>query len=259
MKLFAAILTLLIALRADPALAADDTAPQFSSFNSAGVKIAYVQAGNGPPVILVHGLYSSATINWIAPGTFSLLAKHYHVIAPDLRGHGWSDKPADAASYGQPMVEDLARLMDHLKIQKAHIVGYSMGGIIVMKFMIDHPDRVLSGALGGMGWLRDGSIEQVFFERMGEHAAATNSGTPPACAGGIARLAVTEAQIKTVKTKVEILIGDRDPCNAMYVKPLRPIRPDWPVIVIQDAGHFNCIAKEQFKTALVHWIDTNAK
>jgi pimeloyl-ACP methyl ester carboxylesterase len=150
-----------------PALAAEKVETQAGSFDSAGVKIAYLEAGQGTTVILVHGLYSSAGINWVMPGTFKMLAEHYHVIAPDLRGHGKSDKPAGEADYGPPMVEDIVRLMDHLKIAKAHVVGYSLGGILVVKFMIDHPDRVLSGTLGGMGWLRPGSFEQKIFESMG--------------------------------------------------------------------------------------------
>src|ERR1700683_2689294 len=83
------------------ARAADAPNPplQSDTFDSAGVKIAYVSAGPGQPVILVHGLYSSAEMNWQLPGTFNQLAQHYHVIAFDLRGHGKSDKPVDDASY----------------------------------------------------------------------------------------------------------------------------------------------------------------
>jgi len=226
-----------------------------SSFSSGGVKIAYVEAGAGPPVVLVHGLYSSAQMNWFMPGIFQTLAEHDHVVALDLRGHGDSDKPADDASYGQPMVEDIVALMDHLHIAKAHVVGYSLGGIIVMKLMIDHPDRVISGTLGGMGWLREGSFEQKIFEVMGDRALA---GTPPACVHGIARLAVTRDQVMQIKVPVEILVGDHDPCRQMYVEPLRPLRTDWPVVVIDGAGHLTCVIKEQFKSGLVAWIAKNS-
>jgi len=235
--------------------AADEVKIQSGSFDSDGVKIAYIEAGTGDPVVLVHGLYSSARMNWVLPGEFQMLAQHYHVIAPDLRGHGNSDKPTDESAYGQPMVEDVARLMDHLNIPKAQIVGYSLGGIIVMKFMVDHPRRVSAAALGGMGWLRDGSFEQRIFEGMGN---ANASGTPPACVHGIAKLAITEEQLKGIQVPVEILVGDRDPCKRMYVDPLEPVRPDWPVVVIDGAGHISCIVKDQFKSELVKWIDKNA-
>ena len=61
------------------------------------------------------------------------------------------------------LVKDVVRLLDHLKIKKAHIVGYSMGGIIAGNFIAKHPDRVLSGTLGGMGWLKAGGVGQWGF------------------------------------------------------------------------------------------------
>jgi pimeloyl-ACP methyl ester carboxylesterase len=102
-------------------------------FDSAGVKIHYTTTGQGDPVILVHGLYSSAKMNWELPGITATLAKSHQVIAPDCRGHGQSDKSEADDQYGVPMAEDVVRLMDHLHIPKAKIAGYSMGGMIVMK------------------------------------------------------------------------------------------------------------------------------
>jgi pimeloyl-ACP methyl ester carboxylesterase len=233
-----------------PAASAPAAFKRVNFFNSAGVRIAYAEAGSGDPVILVHGLYSSAAINWGLPGTFDLLAEHYHVIAFDLRGHGLSDKPTEDADYGQPMVEDLTRLMDHLNIRKAHIVGYSLGGIIVMKFLVDHPDRALSATLGGMGWLKDGSLYQGVFERLG----GRNATAPAACMRGIARLAITESQVDAIKTPIHVLVGDQDPCKAMYVQPLLRIRPDIGVTEIGEAGHFTCIVKEDFKTGIAKWL-----
>ncbi|HEY7087901.1 MAG TPA: alpha/beta hydrolase [Tepidisphaeraceae bacterium] len=229
--------------------------PQFGTFDSGGVKIAYVTAGSGEPVVLVHGLQSSADLNWQLPGTFALLAEHYHVIAMDLRGHGRSDKPESEDAYGEPMVQDIVGLMDQLKIEKAHVVGYSLGGIIVMKFMVEHPDRVISGMLGGMGWLREGSALQAFFERV--PATRESSRTPLAVVHGISKLAITEAQLRGIKLPVEVLVGDRDPCKRLYVEPLEMVRKDWPVVEIQDAGHLNCVAKEQFKQELAKWIAKN--
>ena len=129
-------------------------APTSASFDANGVKIAYTVRGHGEPVVLIHGWLSCGWINWDLPGITDLLAKDHQVITLDMPGHGLSDKPTKEEAYGPELVEDVVRLMDHLKIKKAHIVGYSMGGIIAAKLAAKYPDRVLSAVLGGMGWLR---------------------------------------------------------------------------------------------------------
>ena len=76
------------------------------------------------------------------------------MIAIDNRGHGLSDKPHDPQAYGINMVSDVVRLLDHLSIQKAHIVGYSMGGRIASVFLTEHPERVRTATLGAAPWAR---------------------------------------------------------------------------------------------------------
>ena len=102
--------------------------PEDKFFDSKGVKIRYVDVGRGEPVVLIHGFSSSLDANWGAPRIIDTLAKDFRVIALDCRGHGKSDKPHDGSKYGNEMIEDVARLMDHLNIPKAHIVGYSRAG-----------------------------------------------------------------------------------------------------------------------------------
>src|SRR5579871_2534631 len=75
--------------------------PSIRSFDSNGTKIAYFVQGEGEPVVLIHGWLSSAGINWVLPGISSQLAKDYHVIALDVRGHGLSDKPTKEEAYGK--------------------------------------------------------------------------------------------------------------------------------------------------------------
>ena len=116
---------------ASPARAADS--PTSGTFDSKGVKIAYTVRGKGEPVVLIHGWLSSGFFNWTLPGTTALLAKDFQVVTIDMPGHGQSDKPTKDEAYGPELVEHVIRLMDHLKIKKAHIVGYSMGGIITRK------------------------------------------------------------------------------------------------------------------------------
>jgi pimeloyl-ACP methyl ester carboxylesterase len=132
-------------------------------FDSRGVRIHYLVDGAGEPVVLIHGLYSSARINWEVPGTLAALAADHQVVALDSPGFGRSGKPASADACGLQWIEDIARLLDQPKIGKAHIVGYSMGGIVSLKFMAEHPDRVLSGTLGGMGWLPEsGGLQKIW-------------------------------------------------------------------------------------------------
>jgi pimeloyl-ACP methyl ester carboxylesterase len=218
-------------------------------FDSNGVKINYAVKGKGEPVILIHGWLSSGWINWDLPGTAGLLARDHQVIWLDMPGHGRSDKPTKDEVYGPELVEHVIRLMDHLKIKKAHIVGYSMGGIITAKLLAKHPERALSGTLGGMGWLREGSLEQKFF------AGGGKDGKPAGvCFRSLARLALTEEEIKSIRVPVLILFGDRDGLKKGYVEPLGRVRKDWQVIDIKDADHISCIFRPQFKEEIQKWL-----
>lgn len=254
MKALTVISAVLLALVAREALAADGA----HEFDSKGVKIHYLVAGQGEPVVLIHGLYSTAAINWQLPGTVRLLSESYQVIAPDVRGHGQSGKPDKESEYGVELVEDVVRLLDHLHIEKAHIVGYSMGGMITMKLAVLHPDRVRSIVLGGMGWLRDGSGLAGFWSHVPERQQQ-RAETPNALLRTLGQLAITEDELKAIRLPVSVLVGDRDPVKAMYVVPLERVRPEWPVSEIDGAGHFLCIVKPQFKEELKRQLDRQAK
>jgi pimeloyl-ACP methyl ester carboxylesterase len=247
---------LLLFVMAIPALAITSPSPSGRKFDANGVKLHYIVEGEGEPVILIHGLYASARINWQMPGIVSLLSRKYQVIALDMPGHGESDKPTDEEAYGLEMVEDVARLLDHLKIQKAHIVGYSMGGMIAVKFMAKYQERVLSGAVCGMGWLRDGSFQQ---RMLGRIQGRYGGRTPPVCARSLGELAVTEAELKGIRVPVIVIIGDRDPLKRFFVGPLQLVRRDWAVIEIDDAGHLSCVVKTQFKEEIAEWLGEQAR
>ena len=260
MTRFRCLLTMLAAL-AWPAhfgLAHAADKPIAQTFDANGVKIAYFVQGKGEAVVLIHGWLSSAGINWALPGTSALLARDYQVIALDVRGHGLSDKPAKEEAYGLELVEDVVRLLDHLKIKKAHIVGYSMGGIIAGKFMAKHPDRVLSGTLGGMGWLKVGSVGQLGFARIGKNDR--NAKAHAVCGRSLAKLALTEEEIKSIRVPVTVLVGDKDDLiKKLYVEPVQQVRKDWPVIEIKDANHLTCIFKQQFREEMAAWLKKNTK
>jgi pimeloyl-ACP methyl ester carboxylesterase len=113
-----------------------------------GIKIHYLTLGKGTPVILIHGYTGSAEGNWFRNGIAQALAKTNLVVAIDCRNHGRSDKPQPG---GPGRAEDVIELMDHLKIQKAHFHGYSMGGGIVGRLMAMIPDRFITAGFGGSG------------------------------------------------------------------------------------------------------------
>lgn len=123
-------------------------------FDSAGVKIRYVQAGEGDPVLLLHGLSRGIERSWVETGLLPWLAENKRVIAFDFRGYGKSYKPPEENAFGLHMVEDVTRLLDHLQIAKAHVVGHSLGGRIALKFAALHPERVSTLTLIGTGGAR---------------------------------------------------------------------------------------------------------
>jgi pimeloyl-ACP methyl ester carboxylesterase len=123
------------------------------SFDSDGVEIAYIDEGEGEPLLLIHGFASNIAANWVDPGWVRTLTQSgRRVIAYDNRGHGRSEKLYDPDVYGAPlMAEDARRLLDHLGITRADVLGYSMGARIAAFLTLAHPERVRSLILGGLG------------------------------------------------------------------------------------------------------------
>ena len=119
-----------------PVDAADDV------FDSIGVKIRYVTEGKGDAVVLIHGWMSDSGM-WGRLDT-NPATKEYQLIALDLRGHGKTDKPHDAAKYDAEVAADVIRLLDHMKIEMAHLVGYSSGSFVAGK--VAAPTRTGCGA-----------------------------------------------------------------------------------------------------------------
>ena len=122
-------------------------------FDSDGVTIAYVDEGKGDPILLIHGFASNVATNWRDVHWLgTLTAAGRRAVAYDNRGHGQSEKLYDPSRYGAPtMAEDALRLLDHLEIGRADVMGYSMGARIATFLVLAHPERVRSLILAGTG------------------------------------------------------------------------------------------------------------
>lgn len=131
--------TLLMCFAAAPALAQED-----KYINANGVKIRYIEAGKGAAIVLLHGGTSNLE-SWTSRGVVDNLAKDFRVIAFDARGHGKSDSPRDPAAYGRQQALDVVRILDALKIERAHIIGFSLGSSTVAQLLTLHPERFLTG------------------------------------------------------------------------------------------------------------------
>jgi pimeloyl-ACP methyl ester carboxylesterase len=240
-------------------------------FDSKGVKIRYVDVGRGEPVVLIHGFSSSIEANWGQTRVIDALARDYRVVAFDVRGHGKSDKPHDPASYGLNVVEDVTRLMDHLHLAKAHIVGYSMGGAIAGKFIVLHPERAISAVFGGsaprVNWPAQAekdarelaeSLEQGHGmrplilrlappnepkpsdETIEQQSRAILGRNDPLALAAVQRgnkdQAVTIFEVRALKMPLLAVVGSADPIKAA-VDTLKTFKSDLNVVVIDGATH----------------------
>lgn len=117
------------------------------------VEIAFLDEGEGEPIVLVHGFASNKEVNWVLPGWVTTLTRAgRRVIALDNRGHGESTKLYDPAAYHSAvMAEDVHALIDHLGLGRADVMGYSMGARNTAFLALAYPGSVRSAVLGGLG------------------------------------------------------------------------------------------------------------
>lgn len=140
--------------------------------NANDIRLRYIEQGKGEPVVLVHG-FGNSIETWTNSGIMQALATSYRVIAFDERGQGRSDKPHDPRAYGREMTDDIVRVLDRLGIDRAHVVGYSLGGHLVSQLLTLHPERLLSATLiagaGRLSWdsvqARQAEVEATEMER----------------------------------------------------------------------------------------------
>jgi pimeloyl-ACP methyl ester carboxylesterase len=262
------------------------------AFDSGGVRIAYLDEGRGEALVLLHGFSVSATEMWMrapfAPQPIiPVLADQYRVIAPDLRGHGGSDKLNDPAQYGCEMAEDVIRLLDRLGVSKAHVVGYSMGATVAGKLLTSHPERVLSVTFGGGGPLV--RPPQSVLDAMNETAASLERGEgfgrlvmtlapagqpklSPFKAALISkimlrgkdqralaavmrsqpRLEVTEAELAGNEVPALFVYGGREAkCKIDLIEGAMRALPEADVVVINGRDHMSTVASPKFWAAVL--------
>ena len=248
--LVATFATLLAFLLATAAGAAET---QF--FDSDGTRIAYQVEGEGEPVLLIHGFTASAVLNWGVPGIGKDLARTFQVISIDNRGHGKSDKPEVMEAYGLEMVKDSVRLLDRLGIDSAHVVGYSMGGMIALRMTADYPERVRSVFLGGMGWTR---TDEATRRRYEDSDREQTSAALTACFRRFWELGISESELRAIDTPMFVAVGDNDRLLETSVRPLSSIRPDIPVEIIPEATHAGAVFKPALRQAIRRFLEEQA-
>lgn len=188
-----------------------------------GQRIAFDVTGTGPAVLLQHGLLSRRS-TWHANGFVAALAPEFTVVAVDSLGHGDSDKPGDPAAYRRDERADhLAAVLDALRIERAHVVGYSMGGWIAAGFAARHPARLHSVTIGGWDPVRGRSVALDFAAVLaGARARAPEltawirpDGEPGlrACWDALAEVAGAEAALATCLAPVLLWAGREDPSH----------------------------------------------
>ena len=156
---------------------------------SDGVKIHYLTlGGSGSWVVLIHGYSDTATRMWLTTGIAPVLAKSHRVVALDNRNHGQSDKPQPG---GAGRAQDIVELMDHLKIEQAHIHGYSMGGALTGQLLAMIPARFITAGFGGSGL-------QETDPALRAHAVALDEALPKAQGADAAAMDRFRARVATM-------------------------------------------------------------
>ena len=244
------------------------------SFHNGAVEIAYLDEGEGDPILLVHGFASSKNVNWVYPGWVSELRKNgRRVIALDNRGHGDSGKLYDPKAYDIPiMAGDIAGLMDHLKIERADIMGYSLGSRMTAVLALNEPQRFRSAIFGGIGiGLIEGggpgesvaqALEAPLLEDVTDPVGRTfracadqtrsDRQALAACLRGSRRL-MTKEEAADISVPVLIAVGTVDEI-AGSAEALGKIIPGAEVLDIPNRDHMRAVGDKVYKEGVLDFL-----
>jgi pimeloyl-ACP methyl ester carboxylesterase len=247
-------------------------------FRHGTVDIAFLDEGEGEPIVLVHGFASTAQVNWVQPGWVSTLTRAgRRAIALDNRGHGASSKLYDPAEYhSEKMGDDVRALLDHLGLARADVMGYSMGARICAFLALNHPDRVRSAIFGGLGsHLIDGvglpeSIADALeapslagiTDRQGRTFRAFAEQTKSdlkalaACIRG-SRQTLTREEAAAITVPVLVAVGTKDDV-AGSAQTLADAIPDAMVLDIPGRDHMLAVGDKVFKAGALEFLQHHA-
>ncbi|MBM6595996.1 alpha/beta fold hydrolase [Microvirga pudoricolor] len=247
-------------------------------FNSGGVSIAYVDqapdSGHGDPIVLIHGFASSHAVNWLNTLWFKTLNHAgFRVVAFDNRGHGESEKLYDPEAYNSyTMADDARRLLDHLGIERADVMGYSMGARIAAHMALRSPERMRSLLMGGLGsHLVDGvglplgiadameapSLDSLTdpMQRMFRAFADQNGSDRRALAACIrgTRQSLTAAEVGSITLPTLIAVGTKDAVSGP-AEGLARLMPNATVLDIPGRDHNLAVGDRVHKQGVVDFL-----
>jgi len=245
------------------------------AFQHDNVEIAYLDEGEGEPIVLVHGFASNKEVNWVAPGWVTTLTRAGHrAIALDNRGHGQSTKLYDPDQYSTTaMAGDVRALLDHLGIARADVMGYSMGARITAFLAVEHPDTVRSAILGGLGIrLVDGvglpqsiaealeapSVQDVLDQqgRMFRAFAEQTKSDRVALAACIrgSRQTLTREQVASIRAPTLVAVGTKDDV-AGSPQELAALIPGAQALDIPGRDHMLSVGDRVFKQGVIDFLN----
>lgn len=237
-----------------------------------GTQIALHRIGEGHPVLMFHGLFSSAQMNWIKFGHAQLLADNgFECLMPDWRVHGKSDAPTDPALYSPGvLVRDALHIVDTLKLEDYDLVGFSLGARTATSAVIDglKPRRLVLGGMGIEG-LSNWQKRSAFFVDMIDRFDSIERGDPAFLAKSFmkgqgidpvaARLLLTQGvedialeHLSRITMPTLVLIGDEDRDNGSPEK-LRDALPDATMAVV-PGNHMGSVTKPDMGRAILEFL-----